>query len=129
MALRKSPTRTLAFLAANRANALKSTGPRTPQGKARSCLNALKDGRYARNLSRRLARAGERSSAELLVRMRSAICAGFGGATPSGRLRAESLASQVWCRARVAWGSGTKPATNQWRVKGRGGTQNKPIAH
>jgi len=29
MSLRKSPTRTEAFLAANRANARKSTGPRT----------------------------------------------------------------------------------------------------
>ena len=35
MSLRKSPSRTQAFLAANRANAQKSTGPRTPEGKAR----------------------------------------------------------------------------------------------
>ena len=36
---------TEAALAANRANALKSTGPRTAAGKARSRLNALKHGR------------------------------------------------------------------------------------
>lgn len=37
-----------AQLAANRANAQRSTGPRTPQGKARSSLNAMKHGIYAR---------------------------------------------------------------------------------
>ncbi len=35
MPLRKSPTRTPALLAALRANSRKSTGPRTPRGKAR----------------------------------------------------------------------------------------------
>ena len=42
MPLRKSPVRTPALLAANRANSLKSCGPRTPRGKARVPLNALK---------------------------------------------------------------------------------------
>ena len=45
MSLRKSPTRTPASLAANRANAQKSTGPRTAGGKARARLNRLRHGR------------------------------------------------------------------------------------
>ena len=36
--------------AANRRNAQKSTGPRTPQGRAASSLNALKHGLTARHL-------------------------------------------------------------------------------
>ena len=58
MPLRKSPVRTPALLAANRANSLKSQGPRTRRGKARVCLNALKHGRYVRRLPEKLARAG-----------------------------------------------------------------------
>ena len=46
MPLVKSPTMTPRKLAANRANALKSTGPRTYRGRRRVTLNALKDGRY-----------------------------------------------------------------------------------
>ena len=44
MPIRKSPTLTPKFLAANRANAAKSTGPRTARGKAFSSLNRMKDG-------------------------------------------------------------------------------------
>ena len=36
MSLRRSPHRTPAFLAADRANSVKSTGPRAPEGKLRS---------------------------------------------------------------------------------------------
>ena len=44
MPLRKPPTMTPARLAANRRRARKSTGPRTPRGKAQSRLNALQAG-------------------------------------------------------------------------------------
>jgi len=49
VSLRKSPTRTPAMLAANRANARKSTGPRTPEGKAQVALRRLLHGRYSPN--------------------------------------------------------------------------------
>lgn len=45
--LRRSPRRTPALLAANRANALKSTGPRTPRGRERSSCNAFRNGSRA----------------------------------------------------------------------------------
>lgn len=44
MSLRKSPRISPAFLAANRDNAKKSTGPRTALGKARVSMNGLKHG-------------------------------------------------------------------------------------
>jgi hypothetical protein len=47
MSLRKSPM-TPARLEANRRNAQKSTGPRTPRGKSQSRLNGLRSGRRSR---------------------------------------------------------------------------------
>ena len=44
MSLRKSPTRTAAFLKANRRNAQKSTGPKTARGKAWTRFNSLRHG-------------------------------------------------------------------------------------
>jgi hypothetical protein len=41
-----------ARIAANRANAQKSTGPRTEQGKARSCRNAIKHGILSQMVAR-----------------------------------------------------------------------------
>jgi hypothetical protein len=52
VSLRKSPTRTPAFLEAIHRNAQKSTGPWTVRGKAQSCLNRLKTGERSRVLRR-----------------------------------------------------------------------------
>jgi len=66
MSLRKSHERTAAFLAAHRRNAQRCTGPKTPKGKARSSLNALKHGQYAHNLLTRMRAAGVREVASVL---------------------------------------------------------------
>lgn len=47
---RKKPEVSLKKLAANRRNALRSTGPRTPQGKKAVCWNALKHGLLAKEI-------------------------------------------------------------------------------
>jgi hypothetical protein len=107
--LRRSPTATPAFLAANRRNAQKCTGPRTPAGKARSSLNALKHGRYARRLPARLAAAGYRGGAALYARSLADIKRTFRPANVSEHRRAECMANQVYALARRAGVVGTKP--------------------
>ena len=57
MSLRKPPRLTPALLAANRANALKSTGPRTSGGKQAVLLSGLRHGGCSRSLMGTVARA------------------------------------------------------------------------
>jgi hypothetical protein len=108
--LRKSPVRTPALLAANRRNALKSTGPRTVGGRARVALNALKHGRYARHLGQRLLRAYDAEGAALYRDIRSAI---FQFMVPCDLVQyreGERMAAEVWCHvSKIQNGRGTKP--------------------
>lgn len=88
-----------AKLIANRANAQKSTGPRTPAGKARVRLNALRHGIFASDV---LIRAGEGAEdAEAF----KALCAALtNDLAPAGALEAllvEKLAVIVWRWRRV----------------------------
>jgi len=109
--LRKSPTRTEKFLAANRRNALRSTGPRTARGKAWSCLNNFKHGRYARRLPEKLAEAGNHSGVALYQKVRGEIGTTF-QADPQHRgevRQLDRMTAAVWCLVRVAGIGGLKP--------------------
>ncbi len=108
--LRKSPTRTEAFLAANRRNAQKCTGPRTPEGKARVSLNGLKHGRYAHHLPEKLEAAGYHSAAALYGQIRSEITANFKEETPVELKQVERVTAMVWC---LAWRAGVLGSKRQ----------------
>ncbi|HMD98130.1 MAG TPA: hypothetical protein VKM93_12485 [Terriglobia bacterium] len=109
--LRKSPTRTEAFLAANRRNALKSTGPRTARGKAWSCMNNLKHGRYAKRLPEKLAAAGNHGGAALYRKVRGEIGTTFQAQSddPQQVRQLDQMTAAVWCVARRAGINGLKP--------------------
>ena len=105
MALRRSPALTPRSLAARRSNALKSTGPRTPCGKARVSLNALKHGRAmgpagrAPRFRERLLRAGYVQQEVLYDGLRSCLAQAFGAQNPRSRLRIDQMAASAWCQA------------------------------
>ena len=89
---------TPALLAANRANARKSTGPRTVEGKDRIVLNALKGGRHARNFGENLRRAKSQGEAELFQWMLDQVRAAFRlHGWQENERKAERLAQRVWC--------------------------------
>ena len=109
MPLRRSPVRTPALLVANRANAQKSTGPRTPQGKARVSFNSFKHGRYAalpEELAERLLRARYCREAALYRQVRWQIGQVFRPQSQSGWRRLDELSAWVWCfrRGLSVWG-------------------------
>ena len=100
MSLRKTPLRSPAFLAANRANAQKSTGPRTPQGKARVSFNSFKHGRYAarpEELAERLLRGGCHREAALYRQVRWQIGQTFRPHGEADWNRLYRLSAWVWC--------------------------------
>ena len=104
MPIRRSPLLTPQSLAARRANALKSTGPRTRCGKARVSFNALKHGHSigpagrAPRFPERLLRAGyptRKPSTETCARVWPRLS---GPELPPGGLRWTGLPPQpgVW---------------------------------
>jgi hypothetical protein len=102
MPLCRPPRRTPALLARNRANALKSTGPRTPEGKACVRLNALKHGRRAVALSRILEGPGE--AARLYRWVLGLTLSWFqppGARAERRARRLTRLAQQIWCALRA----------------------------
>jgi len=113
MSLRKPPTVTPAMLAANRANAQKSTGPRTAQGRNRIVLNALKHGQHACNFRENLLRAKSKDDAELFQWILDQVHGAFEFRAP---WQAEQLAQQVWC----AFGRQERRAHAAARQRGKG---------
>ena len=95
--------------AANRANAQRSTGPRTPQGKARSSLNALRHGILAK-AAFNVVIEGEERRAEF-----EAIVAGlaqeYQPRTMTEHMMVQQLAGCYWKLAKV-WTFETEAA---WR--------------
>jgi hypothetical protein len=82
-------------LAANRANSQLSTGPKTPEGKAKSCLNAVKTGLTARTVL---------LPAEDAARYEQHVCEFFAELQPVGPRETElvrSLADTSWRVARI----------------------------
>ena len=75
-----------AQLAANRANALKSTGPRTPAGKVKSASNALQHGLYSPRTFENFVHDNQ-----LALEVLSNVLEQFQPATPSEHLLTQSL--------------------------------------
>ena len=110
---RKSPTRAEAFPAANRRNARKCAGRRTPEGKAgtsqgkgRSSLNGLKHCHCGRSLPEKPEAAGYRLAAAPAVpygKIRSEVVATSKVEHPEGVKRAERVGALV---SIMGWKSG-----------------------
>jgi hypothetical protein len=132
MSLRKSPTRTPAFLAANRANAQKCTGPRTPEAKTRVAFNALRHGLKARSFFSFLAKS-RRASEEFSGLYRALYAALLPDKTDEAAMDLLKrmvlhvwVVKQRWMRwaaspeEREAWFArtgGVCPAPSQWLIE------------
>ncbi len=101
MSLVKSPTLTPAKLAACRANAQKSTGPRTPEGKRRIVFNSLKHGERSRDFLSNLLKAGSREDKESYLELHYRLEPLLQPATAEDRKKAEALLRQLWCTQRL----------------------------
>jgi len=101
MSLVKSPTLTPAKLAACRANAQKSTGPRTSEGKRRIILNSLKHGERSRDFVGSLRKAGspeeKASYVDLYFRLEQLLQP----TTAEGRKQLDALLRELWCTQRA----------------------------
>ncbi len=84
-------------IAANRRNALQSTGPRSAEGKAVSSRNAVKTGLYCRGII-----IGHESSAQLEA-LEAAFTAEYAPATPTERALVDSLIHLEWMLRRYRW--------------------------
>jgi hypothetical protein len=74
MSLRRTPTHTLPILGTNRANADKSTRPRTPEGKTLVALGTLRRGLQAPGFLSALGRSGRASEKLRVVLKRKPEC-------------------------------------------------------
>jgi hypothetical protein len=105
--LRKSPVRTPAILVAHQLNAQKSTGPRTPAGKAHSSLNASKQGRFAHRLPQKFRAGGAGGAAALFERFGQQISPTYRPESAVEAIRhnwmANTLACAAWKAEKVRW--------------------------
>jgi len=88
---------TVKQIAANRANARKSTGPRTPEGKAAASRNALKTGIYAPGSIIR------HESAAMLQQLEAQYMAEYQPLTPTERALVDALVQMDWLLRRYRW--------------------------
>ena len=120
MSLRKSALRTPALLAACRANAQHSTGPRTPEGKARGCLNALRHGRRAGVLARLLPRGLSYQDRMLYNWILRALNNGLEPQTVRQEAKVRRAAIEIWCAMRAGLKSGNNDQSGNV-------TENRPL--
>src|SRR6516165_3610580 len=96
MPLRHSPVLTPRLLAACRANARRG-GPRTARGKARSCLNSLRHGRYVVHLRAKLQGVGDTDALHLLDWITLHLYIRSPVRSPRHRQQSQRLAARFWC--------------------------------